>query len=102
MNGSTTSSPGCVLWLMSTSRHRGRLLGRIAAVDARRLDDVGDAEVVQLPLALLEEEDELVARAVVIAHADRALVPDERLPELEAGRLGDRLGDEHRLGSQNR
>ena len=64
----------------------------------RARDDVGDAEIVQPPLAFLEEQDELVARAVVIAHADRALVPHQRLPELEAGPLGLRLGDEHRFG----
>ena len=56
------------------------------------------AEVVQPALALLEEQDELVARAVVVAHADRALVPHQRLPETEAGFLGLRLGDEHRFG----
>ena len=91
-----------VAWLRALAdedlRDRDRLFGRIPAMDARLGDDVGHAEIVQPALALLEEQDELVARPVVIAHADRALVPHQRLPELEAGPLGLRLGDEHRLG----
>ena len=55
-------------------------------------------QVVQAPLALLEEEDELIARTIVVAHTDGALVPDQWLPELEAGLFGLRLGDEHRFG----
>src|SRR6185436_8227864 len=77
--------------------HLGGLLRRIAAADALRFDDVGDAEIMEASLSLFEEEDQLVPRAVVIPHADRPLVPDERLPELEADALGDRLRDERRL-----
>ena len=67
-------------------------------MDARLGDDVGHAQVVQPTLAFLEEQDELVARPVVIPHPDRALVPHQRLPELEAGPFRLRLGDEHRFG----
>ncbi len=73
------------------------LLRGVAAVDPRLLQDVGDAEILELTLALFEEEDHLVARAVVVAHADLLLVPDQGLPEAEAGLLADGAGDEHRL-----
>jgi hypothetical protein len=46
---------------------------------------------------LLEEEHKLVARAVVVAHSDLLLVPDERLPETEPGALAYRLRHKHRF-----
>ena len=75
-----------------------RLFSRVAAMHTRDRQHVRNTQIVQAPLALLEEEDELVARTIVVAHADGALVPDQRLPELEAGLFGLRLGDEHRFG----
>src|SRR5262249_52796464 len=77
--------------------NRDRLLGGVAVTNTRRFNDVGDPEVVQPPLALLEEQNALVACAVVITHADLSLIPDQRLPELEPYRLRDRLRGEHRL-----
>src|SRR6187200_3364500 len=65
---------------------------------SRHRDDVGNAKIIETPLALLEEENELIAGAVVIAHADGALVPHQGLPELEARTLGLRLCDEHGFG----
>src|SRR3569623_2162868 len=61
----------------------GRLFRRVAVRDALLLEDVGDAEVVALALALLEEQHALVARAVVVAHADRAVVRDHAVREQE-------------------
>src|ERR1043165_2325772 len=61
--------------------HFGRLLGGVAVVDARYFDDVGDAEIVQLALALLEEQDALVTRAIVVAHADLAVVRHDAVCE---------------------
>src|SRR5580692_109534 len=78
--------------------HFDGLFTRIAPANPGSLDDVGHAEIIQPPLALLEKEDGLVARAIVITEPDRPLVPNERLPKLEAARLADRFGDEHRLG----
>jgi hypothetical protein len=67
-------------------------------MDPRDGDHVGDAQVVEPPLALLEKENALVPRAVVVAHPDRLLVPHERLPEPEARAFGLGLRDEHRFG----
>jgi hypothetical protein len=55
------------------------------------------AALLQLDAAF-EEQHALVSRAVVVAHPDFPLVPDERLPEPEARLLRDRLRHEHRLG----
>ncbi len=77
--------------------HCDGLLRGVPPVNTRGLDDVGHGQVVQAALALLEEKNCLVTRAVVIAESDASLVPDEGLPELEAAGLADRLGDEHRL-----
>ena len=60
--------------------------------------DVGDTEVVEPTLAFLEEQDELVPGAIVVAHPDRLLVPYQRLPKLEPRPLGLGLHHEHRLG----
>ena len=81
-----------VAWLRALANqdlgHPDGLFSRVTAVHARDRQHVRDPQIVQAPLALLEEEDELVARAIVVAHADGALVPDQRLPELEAGLFG--------------
>src|SRR5689334_24096040 len=42
---------------------------------------------VQLPLALLEEQDALVARTIMISHTNFLFIPYQGLPELEAGLL---------------
>src|SRR5262245_57367523 len=67
-------------------------------MDPRVLKDVGHAKIGKTTLSLLEEKDALVASTVVVAHADRLLVPDDWLPELEPDLLRDRLGNEHRFG----
>jgi hypothetical protein len=69
------------------------LLGRVAVANSLLDEDVGHAEVVELALALLEEEHELVPAAIVIPHADGDLVPDQGLPETKSGGL--RLRDRH-------
>src|SRR5262249_41651529 len=71
------------------------LLRRVPIVNAGYLENIRHAEAREPPLPLLEEQDTLVAGAIMVAHADLALVPDERLPELEAARLGDGLRQEH-------
>ena len=59
---------------------RRRFFGGVAPVNPGNRDHVGDAEVIQLSLSFFKEENEFVARAIVIPHADRALVPHQRLP----------------------
>src|SRR5690606_33006210 len=75
---------------------RGLFRG-VTLVDPGERQDVRDSQVVQLALPLLEEEHELVARAVMIAHANLLLVPYQRLPEAKPCFHGERLGLEHRL-----
>ena len=98
MNGSATDVARLRALADQDLGHPDRLFSRVAAMHTRDRQHVRNTQIVQAPLALLEEEDELVARTIVVAHADGALVPDQRLPELEAGLFGLRLGDEHRFG----
>src|SRR3972149_1333981 len=74
-----------------------RLFCWVAIRDTGRLENVGNAEVLQLPLALLKEQDELVPSSVAVPHADTLLVPDKRLPKLEANLFNERFGEEHSL-----
>ena len=75
----------------------GRFFGGVAAVDSGDLNHVGLPQVVQLALALLEEENELVAGSIVVTHADFFLVPNDGFPKLEARGFCEGFGDEHRL-----
>src|SRR5262249_49419226 len=69
-----------------------------AARNPRRFKDIGDAEIAELPFALLEEQNALVAGTIVISHTNSYLIPYQWFPELEPRLLGLRLGHEHRLG----
>jgi len=52
-------------------------------VHARLLQDIRHAEIVELPLPLLEEQDALVPRAVVVAHPDLTVVGDHAVGQQE-------------------
>lgn len=67
--------------------HLGGILGRVTAMDSLGGDDVGDASVVELSLALLEEEDALVAGAVVSRPTTRSCAPSKVLPQRRPNRV---------------
>ena len=98
MKGSATSSPALRALIHQDLGNSDRFFGRVAAVNAPGRNDIGDAKIVQPSLSLFKEQNELIARAVVIPHPDRPLVPHKRLPEPEPCPLGFRLDHEHRFG----
>lgn len=61
------------------------------------LQDVRHPEIVQRLLAFLEKEDHLVTGAVMITHAYRHFIPDNRLPEFESRRFTHWLELKHAL-----
>mgnify|MGYP001322024988 CR=1 FL=1 len=60
-------------------------------------EDIRNAQIFEFSFPLLEEENKFVAASVMVAHANRNLVPDQGLPESKADRFCDGLHDEHRL-----